>query len=125
MLGLEKVLGPSEQLAMRPVYASDIYSLGATCIYLLTGKNPQELSDRKTGELKWEQYTRVSSHFAKVLNKMLDLDLKKRYNSAREVIQALEIIPYQKKLEDAIKKRRQRKNKYTLVSVASKSTNVN
>lgn len=32
---------PSEQSAGRPVYSSDLYSLGLTAIYLLTGKIPQ------------------------------------------------------------------------------------
>lgn len=31
---------PSEQAAGRPVYSSDLYSLGLTAIYLLTGKEP-------------------------------------------------------------------------------------
>ena len=96
---------PPEQLAMRPVYASDIYALGVTCIFLLTGKTPKELCDTKTGELRWEQFAHVSSKFAAVLNKMLDLDLKKRYSSAQEVIEALEITPYQDQLRDAMRKR--------------------
>lgn len=96
---------PPEQLAMRPVYASDIYALGATCIFLLTGKTPKEVCDAKTGELRWEQFADVGSKFAAVLNKMLDLDLKKRYSSARQVIEALEIAPYQDQLKDAMAKR--------------------
>ncbi len=36
---------------MRPVYASDIYALGVTCIYLLTGKSPKDIDyDPATGE---------------------------------------------------------------------------
>jgi serine/threonine-protein kinase len=89
---------PPEQLAMRPVYASDIYALAATCIYLLTGKIPKDLSDEISGRLEWEKYTTVSSNFAKILNKMLDLDVRKRYNSAQEVIQALDILPYEQEL---------------------------
>jgi serine/threonine protein kinase len=34
---------PSEQTAGCPVFASDLYSLGLTAIYLLTAKIPQEL----------------------------------------------------------------------------------
>ncbi len=34
---------PSEQAAGRPVYSSDLYSLGLTAIFLLTEKWPQEL----------------------------------------------------------------------------------
>lgn len=41
---------PPEQMAMRPVYASDIYALGVTCVYLLTGKSPKEIErDSRTG----------------------------------------------------------------------------
>jgi len=33
---------PPEQLSLRPVYASDLYAVGVTCLYLLTGKAPIE-----------------------------------------------------------------------------------
>lgn len=89
---------PPEQLAMRPVYSSDIYALAATCIFLLTGKAPKELCDNTTGELAWEKHTNVSGTFAKVLNKMLELDVRKRYSSANEVIKALELAPYEQEL---------------------------
>lgn len=89
---------PPEQLAMRPVYASDVYALAATCIYLLTGKAPKDLCDNETGELAWEKETVVSNNFAKVLNKMLELDVRKRYNSADEVLGALDLVPYEQEL---------------------------
>ena len=89
---------PPEQLSMRPVYASDIYALAATCLYLLTGKSPQDLCDPVTGELRWQQETNVSSSFAHVLDKMLELDVRKRYQSAEEVITALNIVPYEQEL---------------------------
>lgn len=85
---------PPEQLAMRPVYSSDIYALGSTCIYLLTGKAPKDLCNNETGVLEWEKETAVNSSFAKILNKMLELDVRKRYNSADEVINALELLGY-------------------------------
>jgi serine/threonine-protein kinase len=41
---------------MRPVYASDIYAVGVTCIYLLTGKSPKDLDyNPLTGEMLWQQ----------------------------------------------------------------------
>lgn len=89
---------PPEQLAMRPVYSSDIYALAATCIYLLTGKAPKDMCNNSTGELQWEKYTAISPNFAKVLNKMLELDVRKRFASASEVIQALELVPYEQEL---------------------------
>lgn len=93
---------PPEQLAMRPVYSSDIYALGATCIFLLTGKAPKDLCDAETGELAWESHTSVTNTFAKVLNKMLEIDVKKRFNSAEEVIQALDLVPYEQELAESM-----------------------
>lgn len=89
---------PPEQLAMRPVYSSDIYALGATCVFLLTGKAPKDLCDNVTGELNWEKHTAVSSSFAKVLNKMLELDVRKRFATADDVLKALDLVPYEQEL---------------------------
>jgi serine/threonine-protein kinase len=86
---------PPEQMAMRPVFASDIYSLGVTCVYLLTGKSPKDLSyDPATGELMWRQKTNVSEHFAQVLGKMLEVSVRHRFQTAQEVLHALELEPY-------------------------------
>lgn len=84
-----------EQMAMRPVYASDIYSLGATCLYLLTGKSPKDLDyNPATGTMNWRKYVKVSDHFASVLEKMLETGVRDRYQSAEEVLRALEIEPH-------------------------------
>ncbi len=86
---------PPEQIAMRPVYASDIYAVGVTCIYLLTGKSPKDLDyNSKTGEMIWQQKIQISDHLAEVLRKMLDGSVRHRYQSAEEVLRALEIEPY-------------------------------
>ncbi len=45
---------PSEQSIGRPVYGSDLYSLGLTAIYLLTGKQPSDLpTDPNSAEILW------------------------------------------------------------------------
>jgi serine/threonine protein kinase, bacterial len=86
---------PPEQMAMRPVYASDIYALGVTCIYLLTSKTPKDLDyNPNTGEIMWEQIVQVSDHLSNVLRKMLDVSVRNRYQSASEVLRALQIEPY-------------------------------
>ena len=83
---------PPEQMAMRPVPASDIYALGVTCIYLLTGKSPKDLDyDPTTGELIWQKFVHVSAHFADVLEKMLEISVKRRYQSAEELYRALDV----------------------------------
>jgi serine/threonine protein kinase, bacterial len=82
---------PPEQMAMRPVYASDIYSLGMTCIYLLTGKSPKDLNyNQATGELNWKNQVRLSPRFQQVLEKMLEVSVRDRYQSAQEALRALE-----------------------------------
>jgi serine/threonine-protein kinase len=86
---------PPEQMAMRPVPASDIYALGVTCIYLLTGKSPKDLDyDPTTGELLWQKYVQISEHFIEVLKKMLEVSVRHRYQTADEVFRALDLEPY-------------------------------
>ncbi|BAY07050.1 serine/threonine-protein kinase [Calothrix sp. NIES-2098] len=86
---------PPEQMAMRPVYASDIYALGVTCIYLLTGKTPKDLEyNPSTGEMIWEPLVQVSDHLTSVLRKMLEVSVRNRYKSAQEVLRGLEMEPY-------------------------------
>jgi serine/threonine protein kinase, bacterial len=81
---------PPEQMAMRPVYASDIYSLGITCIYLLTGKSPKDLTyNQVTGEPNWREHVRLSPRFQRVIEKMLEVSLRDRFQTAKEVLQAL------------------------------------
>ncbi len=82
---------PSEQTAGRPVYSSDLYSLGLTAVYLLTGKFPQELqSDPQTGEILWRRYAlSVSPTFAAVLDNAIQFHPRDRYSTAREMLDAL------------------------------------
>ncbi|AGF52079.1 eukariotic protein kinase [Synechocystis sp. PCC 6803] len=87
---------PPEQMAMRPVYASDIYATGVTCLYLLTGKTPKEIDcNSQTGEMDWEKHVTVSSKFAEVIRKMLELSVRHRYKSAQQVLDALEMPTYE------------------------------
>jgi serine/threonine-protein kinase len=86
---------PPEQMALRPVYASDIYAVGVTCIFLLTGKSPKDLDyNPSTGEMVWQKYVHVSDHFAEVLKKMLEASVRHRYQSAGDILRALDLEPY-------------------------------
>jgi serine/threonine protein kinase len=83
-----------EQARRKPVFASDIYSLGVTCIYLLTQVSPFDLFDMNQDAWVWRDYlvdNPVDEKLGKVLDKMIANVLPQRYQSAAEVLQALEI----------------------------------
>lgn len=81
---------PPEQYSLRPVFGSDIYALGITCLYLLTGKGPLDFdADRQTGEIIWQDSVRLEPHFARILGKMLKISLYERYKSADAILRAL------------------------------------
>ena len=85
---------PAEQAAGRPLYSSDLYSLGLTMIYLLTGKMPQELHDLKTGNTIWHQYAmNVSPSFRAILDKAIAYNPNDRYATAKEMLEALQSPP--------------------------------
>ncbi|MEG3839622.1 serine/threonine-protein kinase [Microcoleus sp. herbarium14] len=82
----------SEQAAGRPVYSSDLFATGLTAIYLLTGKQPQDLEiDGYTGEILWKQYApQVSPTLAIILDKAISAHSCDRYATAQEMLQALQ-----------------------------------
>lgn len=82
---------PSEQAAGRPVFSSDLYSLGLTAVYLLAGKMPQDLgTDLRTGEIMWQLYAPgISDSFAQVINKAIQSHPRDRYTTATEMLEAL------------------------------------
>ncbi len=91
---------PPEQMSLRPVYASDIYAVGMSCIYLLTGQSPNRLQhDPMTGELLWRSQITVSEGFALILQKMLEMSVRHRYQSAQEVLDALDALAFPTVLE--------------------------
>jgi serine/threonine protein kinase len=83
---------PPEQLSLRPLYASDIYAVGVTCLFLLTGHPPLAFDyDPYTGEILWQEHVNVSEHFAKILDKMLKISPRERYQTVEQVLRALEL----------------------------------
>ena len=82
----------SEQAAGRPTYSSDLYSLGLTAIFLLTGKSPQDLeSDPRTGEIIWQKHIpNLDGKLTAILDKAIRFHPRDRFASAREMLAALE-----------------------------------
>lgn len=92
VIGSAEYVAP-EQTRGKAVFASDLYSLGATCIHLMTQMSPFDLYDSSEGSWVWRDCLkqRVSDRFARVLDKMLAEATKRRYQSATEVLQDLTI----------------------------------
>lgn len=79
---------PPEQFGGRTTPASDLYSLGATLIYLITGLHPTELP-QKDGRLQFQKVTNLDSTFRDWLEGMIEPSLNRRFTSAREALQVL------------------------------------
>jgi serine/threonine protein kinase len=82
---------PLEQAFGKPVFASDLFSLGATAIFLLTGKNPQQMNNPVNGEINWRQYApNVSAEFAEILDKAIKPYVSDRYQNVAEMREDLQ-----------------------------------
>jgi len=81
-----------EQSIGKAVFASDIYSLGVTCLHLLTGIHPFDLFDVNQGIWIWRQRLKnpVSDRMAKILDRMLVSATNQRYQSVAEILQNLQ-----------------------------------
>ncbi len=81
---------PPEQNHGNPTYSSDIYALGKTAIYGLTGKSPLELEDFEANQgIVWQDITYISSKLITIIDKMIAPKIAERYKSAQEVLQDL------------------------------------
>lgn len=90
---------PIEQLRGTPTFSSDIYSLGITAIYALTGQKPEiEINNNDDyGFPKWKKgVNNINKKLEYILDKMTYPDIYRnhrglcRYQSAHEVLQDLE-----------------------------------
>lgn len=86
---------PMEQLRSGKVYpASDLYSLGATCLYLMTQTKPDDLYDPLEGRWLWRERLRqrgqnISESIGQILDRMLKDLVSERYWSADAVMRDL------------------------------------
>ena len=97
VIGSAEYMAP-EQTRGKAVFASDIYALGVTCIYLLTNCEPRYLFSDHEDKWVWQDFLNgdiVSTDFTIMLDKMLEKALIKRYQAVYEILQ--EIHPSQKK----------------------------
>jgi formylglycine-generating enzyme required for sulfatase activity len=92
LIGSPEYTAP-EQIRGKPTFASDIYSLGVTCIHLLTQVSPFDLFDINRDAWVWRDYlvnNPVDEQLGRVLDRMIANSLPQRYQSAAAVLAALE-----------------------------------
>jgi serine/threonine protein kinase len=80
---------PQEQFGGRAVAASDLYSLGATLIYLVTGTHPADLP-QKDFRIQFEQVANLSPSLTRWLKSLTEPSLERRLSSALEALKTLD-----------------------------------
>ncbi len=90
---------PIEQLRSGQAYpSSDLYSLGTTCLHLLTGCRPEDLYNPLEGRWVWQDRLQqmgrtINPGLAEILNGMTKDLVSDRYQSAQDVISDLQRLP--------------------------------
>ncbi|CCI35740.1 serine/threonine-protein kinase [Microcystis aeruginosa] len=85
---------PEQQLGNQVSAATDLYALAATCVMLLTNRDPDELYDPQKQVWNWQNYApNISADLARVFNKMLLANPLDRFQSCGEVLTALNTPP--------------------------------
>lgn len=96
-----------EQLKGKPTFASDLYSLGVTCIHLLTGIHPFSLFDSVNHRWAWqhsclleaanvqEQWTQ--QQLAQLLDRLIEPNLNQRIASAEQALTEIQKVRGQPK----------------------------
>ncbi|GAC1462225.1 MAG: hypothetical protein NVSMB70_08740 [Chamaesiphon sp.] len=83
---------PDEQIIRgQALPCSDLYALAVTALVLLTGKEPQELYDASQAAWQWRQEVGISRSLGVAFDRMLAYRTRDRYQSAKEVMQALQV----------------------------------
>ncbi len=81
---------PEQQLGNQVSAATDLYALAATCVMLLTNRDPDDLYDPQKQIWNWQNYApNISADLAQVFNKMLLANPRDRFQSCEEVLTAL------------------------------------
>ncbi len=89
---------PIEQLRNGRVFpASDLYSLGATCLYLMTQTKPEELYDPVLGNWQWRSKLAdrgivITDGLGRILDRMLKDLVSERYQSVAEIMHDLRVV---------------------------------
>ncbi len=91
-----------EQLNGSPLFASDLYSLGVTCMHLLTGMHPFSFIDSTDRQWLWQNDARLDTHsklnlpLVQFLERLIAPNLKQRIGSTEVAITEMQKLRVQK-----------------------------
>lgn len=93
IIGSAEFVAP-EQSKGKAIFASDIYSLGVTCLYLLTGVSPFDLYNIHEDDWQWEPYrsSPVTPGLKKIIHKMAANSLRDRYLTVEAILADLQAL---------------------------------
>lgn len=83
-----------EQVGGKATFASDLYSLGVTCLHLLTLVEPFDLFSFADDRWVWRDYLQhpVDPALGRLLDKLVARPLRLRYQAASEVLRHLQLL---------------------------------
>ena len=82
---------PAEQALGKSLPASDLYSLGLTAVYLLTAKNPVDLTVSSSNNFQIpETIVSLDPDLAAIISRAVSPNVSDRFNTAREMSNALQ-----------------------------------
>ncbi|WP_242027702.1 serine/threonine-protein kinase [Cyanobacterium aponinum] len=96
VIGTRGFIAPEQSMG-RTVFSTDLFALGLTMIYSLTGKYPIELpSNNLTGELEWQNLVaNLHPSLARVLEKAIKMEISNRYLTAEAMQEDLYLSQFQ------------------------------
>lgn len=90
VIGSAEYVAPEQSMG-RAEFSSDLYSLGVTCVHLLTGLPPFDLYSVSEDAWVWQQYLPkpLPKPLVAILNKLLQKPTRLRYQTAQQVLRDL------------------------------------
>ena len=90
IIGTPGYMSP-EQNNGKPLFSSDIYALGKTAIYALTGYSPTEWEQIEIDEaIYWQNNMQISQGLIKIIQQMISPKTSERFLATSQVIEAIQ-----------------------------------